>query len=61
MKHTMLLLLAVAMLVYWPWPWAVHCSVLIIDSGNPVNRQTPSFYNFITHDGEKPAVIAVRK
>ncbi len=35
-------------------------SVLIIDSGKPCNRQTPHSHNFITHDGEKPAVIAVR-
>lgn len=33
-------------------------SVLIIDSGLPCNRQTPHSHNFITHDGEKPAVIA---
>lgn len=32
--------------------------VLIIDSGKPCNRQTPHSHNFITHDGEKPAVIA---
>lgn len=32
--------------------------VLIIDSGLPCNRQTPQSHNFITHDGEKPAVIA---
>lgn len=32
--------------------------VLIIDSGMPCNRQTPHSHNFITHDGEKPAVIA---
>jgi thioredoxin reductase len=31
--------------------------VLIIDSGVPCNRQTPHSHNFITHDGEKPAVI----
>ena len=32
--------------------------VLIIDSGKPCNRSTPHSHNFITHDGEKPAVIA---
>jgi thioredoxin reductase len=32
--------------------------VLIIDSGQPCNRQTPHSHNFITQDGEKPAVIA---
>ncbi len=32
--------------------------VLIIDSGLPCNRQTPHAHNFITQDGEKPAVIA---
>ncbi len=32
--------------------------VLIIDSGMPCNRQTPHSHNFITHDGEKPRVIA---
>jgi thioredoxin reductase len=31
---------------------------LIIDSGLPCNRQTPHSHNFITHDGEKPALIA---
>lgn len=34
--------------------------VLIIDSGLPCNRQTPHSHNFITHDGEKPAVIATK-
>ncbi|RZM20773.1 MAG: NAD(P)/FAD-dependent oxidoreductase, partial [Pedobacter sp.] len=33
-------------------------SVLIIDSGLPCNRQTPFSHNFITHDGEKPNLIA---
>ncbi len=33
-------------------------NVLIIDSGFPCNRQTPHSHNFITHDGERPAVIA---
>lgn len=32
--------------------------VLIIDGGLPCNRQTPHSHNFITNDGEKPAVIA---
>lgn len=32
--------------------------VLIIDGGLPCNRQTPHSHNFITHDGEQPAVIA---
>ncbi|MFC2187569.1 NAD(P)/FAD-dependent oxidoreductase [Fulvivirgaceae bacterium LMO-SS25] len=32
--------------------------VLIIDGGFPCNRQTPHSHNFITHDGEKPSVIA---
>lgn len=32
--------------------------VLIIDSGAPCNKQTPQSHNFITHDGEKPKVIA---
>lgn len=34
--------------------------VLIIDSGKPCNRQTPHAHNFITHDGETPAVIAAK-
>lgn len=33
-------------------------NVLIIDGGLPCNRQTPHSHNFITHDGEKPGVIA---
>jgi len=32
--------------------------VLILDGGKPCNRQTPHSHNFITHDGEKPNVIA---
>lgn len=32
--------------------------VLVIDSGLPCNRQTPHSHNFITHDGEKPAIIS---
>lgn len=34
--------------------------VLIIDSGLPCNRQTPHSHNFITQDGEKPAVISAK-
>jgi len=34
--------------------------VLVIDSGWPCNRQTPHSHNFITHDGEIPAVIAAK-
>jgi len=33
---------------------------LIIDSGKPCNRQTPHSHNFITQDGQKPAVIAAQ-
>jgi len=33
-------------------------TVLVIDSGNPCNKQTPHSHNFITHDGESPATIA---
>ncbi|MGO4772600.1 NAD(P)/FAD-dependent oxidoreductase [Flavobacterium sp. W22_SRS_FK3] len=32
--------------------------VLIIDSGLPCNRQTPHSHNFITQDGESPAIIS---
>ncbi len=32
--------------------------VLIVDSGNPCNKQTPHSHNFITHDGSAPAEIA---
>src|ERR671912_295965 len=35
-------------------------NVLIIDSGLPCNRQTPHSHNFITQDGEQPAVIAAK-
>lgn len=31
--------------------------VLIIDSGNPCNQQTPYSHNFITQDGKKPSDI----
>ena len=34
--------------------------VLIIDSGAPCNRFTPHSHNFITHDGEVPAVISAK-
>lgn len=32
--------------------------VLVIDSGQPCNRQTPHSHNFLTQDGQKPAEIA---
>lgn len=32
--------------------------VLILDSGNPCNAQTPFSHNFITQDGKKPAEIS---
>ena len=32
--------------------------VLIIDSGNPCNRQTPHSHNFLTQDGKTPEEIA---
>jgi len=32
--------------------------VLVIDSDLPCNKQTPYSHNFITQDGEKPAVIS---
>ena len=32
--------------------------VLIIDGGRRCNYQTPHAHNFLTHDGEKPGVIA---
>lgn len=35
-------------------------TVLIIDSGQPCNRQTPHSHNFLTHDGDKPAEIAAQ-
>lgn len=34
--------------------------VLVIDGGLPCNRQTPHSHNFITQDGEKPAVISAK-
>ncbi|WP_237682742.1 NAD(P)/FAD-dependent oxidoreductase [Sphingobacterium sp. B16(2022)] len=33
-------------------------NVLIIDAGNPCNKQTPFSHNFITQDGKPPAVIS---
>jgi thioredoxin reductase len=33
-------------------------NVLVIDSADPCNRQTPYSHNLITHDGETPASIA---
>lgn len=35
-------------------------NVLVIDSGNPCNQQTPHSHNFITQDGVPPQVIADR-
>lgn len=32
--------------------------VLVIDEGNPCNRQTPHSHNFLTQDGNSPADIA---
>ena len=32
--------------------------VLIIDAGNPCNRQTPYSHNLLTHDGKTPTQIA---
>ncbi len=32
--------------------------VLVIDSGNPCNEQTPHSHNFLTRDGETPAQIS---
>ncbi len=34
--------------------------VLIIDSGDPCNRQTPHSHNFLTQDGEPPLGIAAK-
>src|SRR4030095_15526203 len=33
-------------------------NVLIIDSGDPCNKQTPHSHNFLTNDGRAPAEIA---
>ena len=32
--------------------------VLIIDGGNPCNKQTPQSHNFLTNDGKTPKAIA---
>lgn len=32
--------------------------ILVIDSGQPCNRQTPHSHNFLTQDGQAPAAIA---
>ncbi|MEE1946555.1 NAD(P)/FAD-dependent oxidoreductase [Pedobacter sp. KR3-3] len=32
--------------------------VLLIDAGEPCNRQTPHSHNFLTQDGETPAIIS---
>jgi len=32
--------------------------VLVIDSGNPCNQQTPHSHNFLTNDGKTPKEIA---
>jgi thioredoxin reductase len=32
-------------------------NVLVIDAGEPCNRQTPQSHNFLTHDGDQPATI----
>lgn len=32
-------------------------NVLLIDAGEPCNRQTPHSHNFLTQDGETPAII----
>jgi len=32
-------------------------NVLIIDAGEPCNWQTPQSHNFLTHDGDQPAMI----
>ena len=35
-------------------------NTLIIDAGEPCNRQTPHSHNFITHDGETPAAVSAK-
>jgi len=35
-------------------------NVLIIDAGEPCNRQTPHSHNFLTQDGETPAAILAK-
>jgi thioredoxin reductase len=32
--------------------------VLVVDAGEPCNRQTPRSHNFLTRDGETPAIIS---
>ena len=34
--------------------------VLIVDNGEPCNRQTPHSHNFLTNDGQTPAVLAAK-
>lgn len=34
--------------------------VLVIDSGNPCNKQTPHSHNFLTNDGSTPAEIFIK-
>jgi thioredoxin reductase len=34
--------------------------VLVIDAGEPCNKQTPRSHNFITHDGDAPANISAQ-
>lgn len=34
--------------------------VLIIDSGDPCNKQTPHSHNFLTRDGESPAELSAK-
>jgi alkyl hydroperoxide reductase subunit AhpF len=33
-------------------------NVLVIDGGNPCNKQTPQSHNFLTNDGKTPKEIA---
>src|SRR5688500_15026831 len=33
-------------------------NILVIDSGQPCNKQTPHSHNFLTQDGAKPGMIA---
>ncbi|MET4107549.1 NAD(P)/FAD-dependent oxidoreductase [Hymenobacter sp. UYP22] len=35
-------------------------TVLVLDSGQPCNRQTPYSHNFLTQDGETPAAIRAK-
>lgn len=32
-------------------------NILVIDSGNPCNKQTPHSHNFLTNDGSRPRVL----